>query len=93
MSDSRRNSVPRKAPDDAFENIESLIDSNGEITIGAIGPIRCAATASDEDQCLAMLVRRPGESLLELLQRRDTAIADAYDHEVFIDELNAPPIS
>jgi hypothetical protein len=44
-----------------LNNIEFLIDGNGDITIGSIGPIRCAATASD-DQCLAMLVRREGES-------------------------------
>lgn len=80
--------MPRKVAADAFENIESLIDGNGEITIGAVASIPCAATAADEDQCLAMLVRRPHESLLELLQRLDAAIADAYDNEVFIDEVN-----
>jgi hypothetical protein len=91
MSRSRRKSVPPKAPPDAFANIELLIDGNGDITIGAVGPIRCAATAADEDQCLAMLVRRPGESLSELLQRLDAAIADAYEKNVFVDEINAPP--
>jgi hypothetical protein len=93
MSDSRRNSVPPKAPGEAFENIESLIDGNGDITIGAVGSIPCVATAADHDQCLAMLVRRPGESLLQLLQRLDAAIATAYDNEVFIDEVNAPATS
>ena len=80
MSSSRRKSVPPKSPS-AFENIEFLIDGNGDITIGAVGPIRCAATAADEDQCLAMLVRRPGESLIDLLQRLDAAIADAYENQ------------
>ncbi len=80
MSSSRRKPVPPKAPS-AFENIEFLIDGNGEITVGAVGPIRCAATAVDEDQCLAMLVRRPGESLVDLLQRLDAAIGDAYENE------------
>jgi hypothetical protein len=37
-----------------------------------------------------MLVRRKGESLDALLQRLDTAIADAYENERFIDEVNAP---
>jgi len=38
-------------------------------------------------------VRRPGESLLQLLQRLDAAIADAYENNVYIDEVNAPPSS
>ena len=42
----------------SLPNIECLIDDNVEITIGNLGPIRCAATASDIDQSLAMLVRR-----------------------------------
>jgi len=93
MSNSRHKSVPSKSSPDAFANIEFLIDGNGDITIGAVGPIRCAATAADEDQCLAMLARRPGESLPELLQRLDAAIADAYENNIFIDEVNAPPSS
>ena len=36
-----------------------------------------------------MLVRRPGESLAELLQRLDAAIEDAYENGVYIDEVNA----
>ncbi len=92
MSSSRRKPAPPKSPS-AFENIEFLVDGNGDITIGTIGPIRCAATAADEDQCLAMLVRRPGESLTDLLQRLDTAIADAYENNVYVDEINAPPRS
>lgn len=48
----------------------------------------CTATASDLDQCLAILVRRPGETLLELLQRLDAAIEDAYENETFVDEVN-----
>lgn len=71
-----------------LENIESLIDGNGEITIGSIGPIRCAATAVDEDQCLAMLVRRRGESLMQLLSRLDAAIENAYENQIFEDEIN-----
>lgn len=71
-----------------LENIEMLIDGSGEITIGRAGPVRCAACASDEDQCLVMLVRRPGESLSELLKRLDSAIEDAIEREIFVDEIN-----
>ena len=42
----------------SLPNIEFLIDGNGDITIGTVGPIACAATAVDEAQNLAMLVRR-----------------------------------
>jgi hypothetical protein len=93
MSGSRRRAAPIKAPGGHFENIEALIDGRGDITIGRIGSVHCAATAADEDQCLAMLVRRPGESLPDLLRRLDAAIADAYENSVYIDEVNAPPES
>jgi hypothetical protein len=75
----------------SLPNIELLINGNGEITIGAIASIPCAATASDEDQCLAMLVRRDGETLGQLLIRLDRAIAVAAEDEVFIDEINNGP--
>jgi hypothetical protein len=77
-----------------LDNIAALIDSGGEITLGhhdAIG--KCIATACDDAQCLAMLVRREGESLDALMQRLDAAIADAYENERFIDEVNAPVAS
>lgn len=91
MSNSRRKSVPPNRLPGTLDNIESLIDGGGDITIGAVGSIRCAATAADEDQCLAMLARQPGESLSELLQRLDAAIADAYENNIYVDEINAPP--
>jgi hypothetical protein len=74
-----------------FENIEALIDGEGDITIGSVASIPCVATAADYHQCLAMLVRRRGESLEDLLRRLDSAIASAYEDENYIDEVNAPP--
>ncbi|HEY5308735.1 MAG TPA: hypothetical protein VIK97_09525 [Casimicrobiaceae bacterium] len=82
-----------EAPSNALANIEFLSDGNGDITIGRVGPIPCVASAADEDQCLAMLVRRPGESLMDLLQRLDAAIGDACENNVYIDEVNAPQSS
>jgi len=72
----------------SLPNIEWLIEGNGDITIGAIAAIPCAATAADDDQCLAMLVRRDGETLYELLSRLDRAIEMAGEDEIFIDEVN-----
>lgn len=69
-------------------NIESLIDGDGDITIGRVGPIPCAATACDEHQSLAMLVRRDGETLGQLLMRLETAIDKAIEEDIFIDEIN-----
>jgi hypothetical protein len=71
-----------------FVNIEDLLAQRGEITIGAIASVACAATAADSDQCLAMLQRREGEGLLELLARLDRAIARARDEDEFIDGIN-----
>lgn len=71
-----------------FKNIDALVKAGGEVTIGRIGPVRCCATAADEDQSLAMLARRPGESLEELLDRLDRAIVKAWDEEEYIDEIN-----
>jgi hypothetical protein len=73
----------------ALPNIAQLIDY-GDITVGQQRPIGCIATACDEDQCLAMLVRRKGESLLQLLTRLDEAIAKAYEENIFTDEINPP---
>ena len=75
----------------SLPNIEFLINANGEITIGAIASIPCAATAADEDQCLAMLVRRDGETLGQLLIRLDRAVEIAAEDEAFIDEINNGP--
>ena len=71
-----------------LNNIELLIDGSGEISIGRVGSVRCAACASDENQSLAMLARRPGESLFELLKRLDRAVEDAMERQVFADEIN-----
>lgn len=74
-----------------LKNIAALIEAGGEVTLGHLDAIgKCVATATDEARCLAMLVRRKGESLDELLRRLDAAIADAYENERSIDEVNAP---
>ena len=38
-----------------MKNIEVLIADGGDITIGAIYPIECAATAADSHNTVAML--------------------------------------
>ena len=75
---------------DALANIAALIDDGGQITIGQLYPIACAAIANDDHNSLAMLQRRPDESLRELLVRLDAAIATAWNEEILIDEINPP---
>ena len=70
------------------KNIEALIEDGGEITLGALPPHECAATAADGSNCLAMLVRRDGESLNAMLKRLDKAIGLDWSNDVFIDEVN-----
>ena len=72
-------------------NIEDLIDGAGQITIGAIEPVQCAAVALYESRPLTMLVRRDGESFVHFLTRLDTAIDLAHEEEIFIDEINNGP--
>ena len=71
-----------------LQNIEFLMKGHGDITLGRIGPIRCAATASSDGNTLAMLVRRRRESFMAFLVRLDTAIGDAIEQETIVDEIN-----
>jgi hypothetical protein len=73
-----------------YPNIADLIDDGGQISIGALPPIKCAAVANDDYNCLAMLKRRPGETLQQLLERLDAAVHLAQTEERFTDEINAP---
>ena len=69
-------------------HIADLIE-DGEITIGTLRPVGCVATACDGDSSLAMLVRRKGETLTQLLIRLDLAIAKAFNEDTFTDEINS----
>jgi predicted homoserine dehydrogenase-like protein len=73
-----------------MKHIEALIDDGGNISIGALDPIDCAATAADHHNTLVMLVRRDGETLGALLKRLGKALGSYYETGETIDELNAP---
>jgi len=74
----------------SLPNIENLI-TYGDVTLGVLRPVGCIATAADEDRCLAMLVRRRGETLVQFLMRLDKAIDKALTEDVYIDEINPKP--
>jgi len=62
---------------------------HGGISIGIIPPLKeCIAVAHEGRNTLAMLKRRKGESLAQLLSRLDLAIARAHTEDVFTDEIN-----
>lgn len=69
---------PTRSLDNPLRNIEKLIE-HGQITLGIIRPAGCVAVAHDHDghKTLSMLVRREGESLVQLLTRLDLAIDKA----------------
>ena len=74
-----------------FANIDWLIANHGRITLGEVGAdIGCVAAAADPHLCYAMLARRAGESLFELMGRLDRAIATAAESSTTIDEVNPP---
>jgi hypothetical protein len=70
-------------------HIAELI-SDGEITVGTLVPVGCVAVATDGHNGLAMLKRREGETLAQLLTRLDLAIGKAFTEDVFTDEINTP---
>jgi hypothetical protein len=69
--------------------LEELLAREGQISIGAISPIPCAAVANDDHNMLAALLPRPGETLQQLLERLDRAVQLALEQDVFTDEINA----
>ena len=72
-------------------NLEAFLETDGpQISIGAVGPIQCAAVAADPHNMLAALVRRPGETLQQLLERLDAAVLLAMEQDIFTDDINPP---
>lgn len=76
-----------------WRHIDALLLEGGQISIGRIHPIACAAIASDEHNMLAALQRRVREPLNDLLHRLDAAIEKAWEHDEFTDEINVLPPS
>lgn len=84
-------SIPAASGQLDLPTLEAFIVDGGQISIGKIRPIRCAAVANDDHQMLAALKRRPGETLIQLLVRLDAAVHLALEEEQFTDEINDRP--
>jgi hypothetical protein len=76
----------------SLSNISELI-RHGQLAVGVIRPMDCVAIANDAHQSLAMLVRRKGESLPQLLERLDQAVGKALHEEIYTDEINNPSVT
>jgi hypothetical protein len=77
-----------KPPEMPWPHLQEFIDNGGQLSIGEIHPVTCAAVAADRDTMYAALVRRDGESLVDLLHRMDLALDKALSDEIFTDEIN-----
>jgi hypothetical protein len=77
-----------------WPNIEAFFEAGeGDISLGGIGynpTLRHTAVASDENNMLVALVRRPGETLHQLLDRLEQALGPAIEDQIFVDEINGP---
>ena len=78
----------------AWPNIEAFFEAgDGDISLGAIDHVptlRHTLVASDEHTMLVALVRRPGETLRQLLDRLEQALGPAIEEQIFVDEINGP---
>lgn len=76
----------------SFPNLDALI-LDGQITIGKIPPIGSVAIATNGQKTIAMLRQRPGDALLDVLQRLDEAVKKAIETNIYTDEINTPAAS
>jgi hypothetical protein len=75
-------------PTRALANVQAVIDGGGQIMVGTIAPIKNAAVAHDGAKTLAMLKRKPKESIPDLMLRLDAAIMTAVSTGQRVDEIN-----
>jgi hypothetical protein len=73
--------------------LAALMDDSGQITISRMHPIKCAAIANHSRNNLAMLQRRPQESLQQLLKRLDEAVGLAWNKNESTDEINTAMVT
>jgi hypothetical protein len=88
MSKSPPSSPSHGAAGVQHKHIQTFFDTTrGQVTIGEIPPIRCAALAAVGKKVHVALVCRTHETVDQLLQRLDTALGTALADGVAIDEV------
>jgi hypothetical protein len=84
-------SKPASTP---WPNIEAFFEAGeGDIAFGTYGyapSVPFTAVANDKDNMLVALVRRPGETLHQLLDRLERTLGPAIEDQIFVDEINVP---
>lgn len=89
----KRKPTPKPAST-PWPTIEAFFEAGeGDISFGRIDyvpTLRYTAVVSDENNMLVALVRRPGETLQQLLDRLEQALGPAIEDQVFVDEINGP---
>lgn len=83
----RAHQIDRSVP---LATLQDFIDNGGQISIGRIAPIPCAAVANDDHVMYVAILKRKGESLVQLIERLDRTLADCLENETTVDEINGP---
>ena len=65
-----------------------VMSAGGQVTLGHVPPVGCAAIAHDGEHTRVALKRQGGENLTRLLLRFDEALVRALDHNTVVDEIN-----
>jgi hypothetical protein len=80
--------VKNNAPRISFAHMQAFLDqTNGQITIGEIPPIRRAVLAAVGKRVHVALLGRDGEKIDQLLERLDTALGKVMADDSVIDEV------
>lgn len=75
-----------KAP--RLEHLQAFCDrTHGQVTLGEIPPIRLAVLAAEGKHARVALVGRPGETVVELLERLDEGLAKFMSKGIVTDEV------
>lgn len=83
----RADEIDRSAP---LATLQDFIDTGGQISIGRISPIPCAAVANDDHLMYVAILKRKGESLAQLIDRLGRTLADCLENDTTVDEINGP---
>lgn len=70
-----------------WPHLEELITQGGQITLGRMEPVDCAAIAGHGRKMLAALMRRDDESMERLLQRLEQAVKEAQTNARITNEI------
>jgi hypothetical protein len=73
---------------ESLARIEAILDAGGQIMLGTLPPVEGTAVAHDGKKTVAMLRRRPNETVAQLLARLDDAIGKAKATGQRVDEIN-----